>query len=164
VIAVLKASALAGATALLIGAICAGLAVAQEEPADDIRVYEMKCAHQPQGPRATNQPSIDRSGNERVAAALMEDGDTLANARPIQHWAYFSTDESRAEFIALLEQQFSGIDPHTNPMSVGKEYAVTFWHTGTPDSDSMTKVTSILSRAAESCGGEYDGWETQVVR
>lgn len=94
----------------------------------------------------------------------MEDGDTLANARPIQHWANISAEKGRAEFIALIEQQFSGIDPHTNPESVGKEHAVSFWHTGTPDSDSMTEITSMLSLAADSRGGEFDGWETRVIR
>ena len=50
-----------------------------------------------------------------------------------------------------------------NPMSRAKEHAVTFWHTGVPDSDSMTEITGMLSLAAESCGGVYDGWETQVL-
>ena len=107
---------------------------------------------------------IERSKNQRVADALIESGDGLADDRPIQHWAYFPTEESRAHFIALIAQRFSGIDAHRNPMSEGKEHAVTFWHTGVPDSDSMTEITSMLSLAAESCGGEYDGWETAVVR
>ena len=95
---------------------------------------------------------------------LIESGDALVEARPIQHWAYFSTEESRAQFIALIEQRFSGIDAQMNPMSEGKDHAVTFWHNGVPDPDSMTEITGRLSLAAESCGGEYDGWETQVIR
>ena len=106
---------------------------------------------------------FERSKNERCADALIEHGDTLAEARPVQHWAYFPTRESRAQFIAFIERRFSGIDSHMNPMSRGKEHAVTFWHTGVPDSDSMTEITGMLSLAAESCGGAYDGWETQVL-
>src|SRR5687767_83482 len=106
---------------------------------------------------------IARSNNERVVDALIEHGDALAEARPIQHWAYFPTEEARARFIAFIEPRFSDIGIHMNPMSQGKEHAVTFRHTGVPDSDSMTEITGMLSLAAESCGGEYDGWETQVL-
>lgn len=114
--------------------------------------------------RLRREMDLARSKNERVAEALIEHGDNVAEARPIQHWAYFPTEESRAQFIAFIERQFSNIDSHTNTMSHGKEHAVTFWHTGVPDSDFMTEITGMLSLAAESCGGEYDGWETQVIR
>mgnify|MGYP000902568044 FL=1 len=107
---------------------------------------------------------LERSKNAQVASALREAGDALTAARPIQHWAYFATDESRAQFIALIAQQFSDFDPHMNPMSTGKTYAVTFWQTGVPDANSMAKITTMLELAAESCNGDYDGWETQVVR
>ena len=46
--------------------------------------------------RLRRQLDIERSKNERVVDALIEHGDALAEARPIQHWAYFSTQESRA--------------------------------------------------------------------
>ena len=103
------------------------------------------------------------SKNDDVAKILREQGDTLEQSRPVQHWAYFPTEQSRSQFIAFVAQRFSTIDPHMNPMSEGKNYAVTFWHTGCPDADSMTEITKMLSLAAASCGGEYDGWETQVV-
>ena len=172
-ITVLQASPPGRAKLLCIVAACvgvghAGLAMAQEKSVDDYRVCEMTCSHQPQGPRETDQLrralDFERSENQRVADALIESGDALAEPRPIQHWAYFPTEEGRAQFIALIGQQFSGIDSHMNPISRGNEHAVTFWHTGVPDSDSMTEITGMLSLAAESCGGEYDGWETQVIR
>jgi hypothetical protein len=113
--------------------------------------------------RLRREIDFARSKNERVADALIEHGDSLAEARPVQHWAYFPTDKSRAQFIAFIERRFTGIETHMNSMSRGREHAVTFWHTGVPDSDSMTEVTGMLSLAAESCGGAYDGWETQVL-
>lgn len=106
---------------------------------------------------------FERSKNERGADALIEHGDALAEARPAQHWAYFPTEEGRSRFIAFIERRFSRIEPHMNPMSHGKEHAVTFWHTGVPDSESMTEITGMLSLAAETCGGAYDGWETQIL-
>ncbi len=114
--------------------------------------------------RLRREMDLARSKNERVAEALIEHGDLVAEARPVQHWAYFPTEEGRAQFIAFIERRFTGIEMHMNPMSRGKEHAVTFRQTGVPDSESITQITGMLSLAAESCGGEYDGWETQVVR
>ncbi|HKP23860.1 MAG TPA: ribonuclease E inhibitor RraB [Dongiaceae bacterium] len=108
--------------------------------------------------------SDDRSQNEDVIAVLIENGDALDQPRPIEHWAYFPTEEGRARFIAYIEPRYANIACSLNPMSAGKEYGVTFSHTGTPDADSITEITSALSLAAESCGGDYDGWETQVIR
>jgi hypothetical protein len=107
--------------------------------------------------------SEQRARNDSVVDLLSEKGDALEQARPVQHWAYFPTEAGRARFITFIEQKFANIDTHVNPVSRGKEYAVTFWHTGVPDSDSMTAITETLALAAESCGGEYDGWETQVL-
>lgn len=103
------------------------------------------------------------SRNDRVAELLAEYGDPLDEARPVQHWAYFPTEASRAQFIAFVAQRFADIDAYINPLSQGKEYAVSFWHTGVPDSASMTQMYETLSLAAQSCGGDYDGWETQVL-
>ena len=44
--------------------------------------------------RLRRQLDIERSKNERVADTLIEHGDALAEARPIQHWAYFPTEEA----------------------------------------------------------------------
>jgi hypothetical protein len=101
--------------------------------------------------------------NELGANAMADLGDTLTEVRPIQHWAYFPTHDSRAQFTAFIERRFSGIDSHVNPMSKGREFAVTFWHSGIPDPNSLAAIIDPLKLAAESCGGEYDGWETQVV-
>jgi hypothetical protein len=51
-----------------------------------------------------------------------------------------------------------------NPMSQGREHAVSFRHTRVPESGSMTEITGMLSLAADSCGGVYNGWETQLIR
>ena len=106
----------------------------------------------------------DRSKNEDVIAVLIENGDALDQARPIEHWAYFPTEEGRARFIAYIEPRYANIACSMNSEFGGKEYCITFSHTGIPDADAITEITSALSLAADSCGGEYDGWETQVIR
>ena len=108
--------------------------------------------------------SDDRSENEDVIEILIENGDALDQARPIEHWACFPTDAGRAQFIAYIEPRYANIVCSNNPEFAGKEYCVTFSHTGVPDVEAITEITTALSLAAHSCGGEYDGWETQVIR
>jgi Regulator of ribonuclease activity B len=108
--------------------------------------------------------SDDRSENEDVIQLLIENGDALDQPRPIEHWACFPTEGGRARFIAYIESRYANIECSMNPEFTGKEYCVTFSHTGIPDADAITEITSALSLAADSCGGAYDGWETQVIR
>jgi hypothetical protein len=103
------------------------------------------------------------SGNSRVAELLQEQGDSLDEPRRIQHWAYFPTAEARAKFIVRLGVRFEDIDAHQSPLPSPNMFAVEFWHVGLPDEESMNAVTDMLKHFAVECGGEYDGWETQVV-
>jgi Regulator of ribonuclease activity B len=98
-----------------------------------------------------------------IAELMSEHGDALDQARPVQHWAYFATEAGRAQFIAFIAQSFADIEAYINPLSLNKEYAVSFWHTGVPDSESLTEIIETLALAAQPCGGEYDGWETQIL-
>ena len=103
--------------------------------------------------------------NARVAELLQEHGDGLDVPREVQHWAYFASPEGRDRFIALLGIRFERIEPFesTYKGSSLDRHAVTFWHVGLPDEESMTAITEMLSRFAQECGGKYDGWETQVL-
>jgi len=101
--------------------------------------------------------------NTRVAELLQEKGDSLEVPREVQHWAYFPTAESRAKFVSLLGIRFESIESYECPAPSSNMQAVTFVHVGLPDEESMTQITDMLNRFALDCGGEYDGWETQVL-
>lgn len=105
--------------------------------------------------------SEERAKNEEVAAVLLEQGDAVTVPRPVQHWAYFSSDAGRARFCTFLQKQsFVEIEHGISPVETGSQFSVTFWHTTPVDPDTMTDVTEALSVVASACGGEYDGWET----
>ena len=107
--------------------------------------------------------SDERVKNAGVAATLQEQGDALDVPRPVRHWAYFKTPADRDRFIASLGMRFESVETHENPESPAAPCEVTVFHVGLPDAESMTAVTTMLERLATASGGEYDGWETQVV-
>ncbi|KAB2921867.1 MAG: DUF695 domain-containing protein [Dechloromonas sp.] len=100
----------------------------------------------------------------RVQNALCKEGDALATPRPIEHWAYFKTVGERERFVALLGNRFEGCDLYESPDSERGIYTAKLVHTGLPDYRSMNPFTTLLNRSARECGGDYDGWETQVCR
>ena len=102
--------------------------------------------------------------NAKVAAALRAEGDSLDQPRRVRHWAYFPNESAQARFIAMLGLRFEEISTDSSPVADANMQGVTFWHVGLPDEASMTPITDMLRRFATECDGEYDGWETQVVR
>lgn len=95
---------------------------------------------------------------------LVEAGDSLATARPITHWAYFPTADARDTFLAhTTADGFANLttddDDDAPPpfcARVSRADAVTL--------DRIYEIVLELGAGAEAAGGEYDGWETSVIR
>ena len=79
--------------------------------------------------------------NRKIADILHDHGDDLSRVREIDHWAYFPSDEARAAFIANC-----------------KALGMTIARNMAPDD-----LTTRLIAFAQEVGGEYDGWETQIL-
>jgi hypothetical protein len=101
--------------------------------------------------------------NTRVEELLLDNGDDLETPRPVEHWAYFPTEESRTRFITSLSIRFEAIHSFDNSVFPPNTYGVRFMHVGLPDAESMTRIIEMLQRHAAACGGAYDGWETQIL-
>jgi hypothetical protein len=100
----------------------------------------------------------------RVQDALRKEGDSLATPRPIEHWGYFKSVAERERFVALVADRFEGCELYESPSSERGIYTTKLVHTALPDYRSMNSFTIFLNRSARECGGDYDGWETQVIR
>ena len=105
----------------------------------------------------------ERIQNRRTCEVLEKRGDSLEQPRPINHWAYFPTPESRRAFVTeastLGYQLEELIDPEGRDESFGARLSCI----GRPSPGEIDDLTLPLFRAARSYGGDYDGWETQVV-
>ena len=102
-----------------------------------------------------------RIENRRVCDALRERGDVLTDEREIDHWAYFPSLSARSAFI----EQASGLGFRLRlmhePERPGDRYGVQLFRIDVPDD--IDDVTLPLFQLATALGGEYDGWETQVI-
>jgi uncharacterized protein (TIGR01619 family) len=107
--------------------------------------------------------------NRHVLAQLAEHGDQVNISRPIEHYAYFPTPESRENFASRIEGQGFEIREmemrdDTPPSDDDGEpliYGIHFTREDAPLH--IDGVTLQLMEQAYDVDGEYDGWETQIV-
>ena len=107
-----------------------------------------------------------RIQNRHVIEHLQSLGDRLQKKRLVSHWAYFPDEATRGRFVAsiedlgfsILQQQVDSDSQAANPMSVS------FERVDDVDWDSINQVTLELFELADSCSGQYDGWETSVEK
>jgi hypothetical protein len=101
--------------------------------------------------------------NSHVLDALREHGDALTAVREIDHFAYFSNAELCIQFIdKCLAVGFKLRT--TGPAATDDSFLAQVFHNDVPDEETLGKITSLLVDLAQEYGGEYDGWETQVVK
>lgn len=100
--------------------------------------------------------------NRHVCETLRKNGDLLAEGREIDHWAYFPNPGARSQFIAHASRLGFQLRAMREPDSPGEPYGVQLFRTDAPDA--IDDVTLSLLQLATALGGDYDGWETVLVR
>lgn len=111
-------------------------------------------------PSDTNLQSIQ---NRRVCDTLERNGDDLSVARDIDHWAEFPDPAARDLFIAEARKLGFTVRALTTSEEDGK-FSAQVCRRDIPSRNGIDEVTLPLHRLALEYGGEYDGWETVVLR
>jgi regulator of RNase E activity RraB len=101
--------------------------------------------------------------DREVLNALREHGDALTQPREIVHWAYFPTSASRTLFVDASRRMGFEINGTSDPNEKSREFGARVSHVDIPGEEIIERVAASLSELAERCGGDYDGWETQVT-
>lgn len=104
--------------------------------------------------------------NASVLHGLLDAGDTLEEARLVSHWAYFPTEQARAQFISSAQERGFQIDEESLQAESDppNPFGVQIDRVDHVDQASINEVTIELFDLADSLEGTYDGWETFVVR
>lgn len=104
--------------------------------------------------------------NQSVLYNLHESGDSLEKERPVSHWAYFPTQQSRAQFISAVQEKGFTIEQESEAEDENdpNPFGVQIDRVDHVDQESIDMITIELFELAESLEGTYDGWETFVVR
>jgi hypothetical protein len=105
-----------------------------------------------------------RMRNRRVCFNLEKHGDALAEEREIDHWADFPSAAARAAFIERAEALGFRLRGSRDPEKPGDRFGVRLYRRDVPSFDGIDNVTLPLFQLAEELGGDYDGWETLVIR
>jgi hypothetical protein len=108
---------------------------------------------------------LQRINNRRVCDALEAHGDAMTVARDVDHWAYFPDTAARARFLRELEGLgFTVRHLWDDGADEARCCGVQFYRVDIPSFTDIDEVTLPLYQAASDAGGEYDGWETQVIK
>lgn len=112
-----------------------------------------------------NEATMEFMQNQKLVTALQKGGDKLIKARPIDHWFYFKTELDRTCFTAYaIKQQYKIIAKEKNAKLVKAPLKLHISRNDKVDAISISKITLELKKQAKLCNGEYDGWETVVVK
>lgn len=110
-----------------------------------------------------NEEILEDIRNRDVLIKLMDAGDDLSQARQVDHWLYFPTEKTRKAFTAYARKQGytieeTGKDQGKNP------FKIRISRTDKVDPASINAQTLALKREARKHKGNYDGWETFVIK
>lgn len=103
--------------------------------------------------------------NKRVLDVLQSYGDSLTSPRKIEHWLGFSHVDERDKFILYaIDNEFKIEDTFYDHETEYYPYRVHISRMDFVYEDSLEDLVMDLYDMAQKCMGEYDGWETAVVR
>jgi uncharacterized protein (TIGR01619 family) len=105
---------------------------------------------------------LERIKNGDLLDVLVQNGDVLKAAREVQHWMYFRSESSRALFRDAAARAGFRIVSESN-LEGDLPCGISVARTQTIERALIDKTVVELLRLAQRFGGEYDGWETQVV-
>lgn len=103
------------------------------------------------------------AASRALCETLEEQGDTRTHVREIDHWAVFPDAEARGDFVERCLEAGFFLRGTSEPTALWEGYGAQVWHRDVPSDEAMEQVTLLLFDLALDSGGDYDGWETQIV-
>ncbi|MEM6804762.1 MAG: DUF695 domain-containing protein [Bacteroidota bacterium] len=102
--------------------------------------------------------------NRRVLDKIGQHGDPMTEARNVDHYIHFDSEQDREDFIQeVLPENFSIVKKGFDPVKSTQAYSLIVSRSEQMESSTIDEAVFYLIQAAEACQGEYDGWETGVI-
>ncbi|MFC1745787.1 DUF695 domain-containing protein [Candidatus Riflebacteria bacterium] len=102
--------------------------------------------------------------NRRLLETLQENGDALTRARRIDHWLYFATEDGRAKFEEEITTRDFKVEGQPESDKEDFPFGLQIYHSIVPDYQAINAITIDLIDLAKNHDGNYDGWETEVLK
>jgi hypothetical protein len=110
-----------------------------------------------------NEAILDQLTNQKVIFNLTDAGDDLSKPRKVDHWLYFKTEADRNNFIPYAVKEKFKVTKSFSP-NTRLNYQLQLSRTDKVDLASISLITSTLRKKATELHGQYDGWETVVIK
>jgi len=111
-----------------------------------------------------NEETKEYMSNQKVIEQLKASGDNLTKARQVDHWLYFSSINDRDLFEKSIISTGFKIENKEKVDNSDKPYKLHISRTDKVDTESINLITLDLKRKAKRMNGDYDGWETFIVK
>jgi hypothetical protein len=102
--------------------------------------------------------------NHHTCDRLKAAGDNLRLARAIEHRAYFETPEACGQFAAAVVKEGFTAQKELPPTEQSPLFGLQFYRTDAPYYYNIDALTLTLIDLSAYFGGQYDGWETSLVK
>jgi hypothetical protein len=103
--------------------------------------------------------------DESVIAQLVENGDNSEIPRPIEHLAILPDTPARDRFVEwCADNGFAVTEAADEYDDEFEGYPVEFTHVGPASLEEIFEKTSLATEGAEQFEGEYDGWQTSIMK
>lgn len=103
--------------------------------------------------------------NRAVIENLQSHGDSLEVARPVDHWIYFQNEDDSTNFLnAVKSLGFEIVNKINLAEKEHHPFQLQISRIDHVDLQSIDTCTLQLWKLAQQCCGEYDGWETQIIK
>ena len=102
--------------------------------------------------------------NQKVVMQVYNAGDNLTKERQVDHWLYFKTENDRDDFITYARSQHYKIESKERIEGSLNKFKLQISRVDNIQLANISKITLELRRQAVKRNGDYDGWETFVVK
>lgn len=107
---------------------------------------------------------LQRIKDQQTVDSLARHGDDGTASRRIDHWVHFPTEEARQTFLDRIDDQGFQVEGLSEDAEAEERaFGVQLYHEGPATLKEVHSKVMLLLEPARLLGGEYDGWETQVV-
>ncbi|TMI93041.1 MAG: DUF695 domain-containing protein [Bacteroidetes bacterium] len=111
-----------------------------------------------------NEETMNYMQNEKVLIQLQKAGDKLEKERQVDHWIYFKTEADRECFLLRAIQDHFKVESKTTEVALPLPFKLQISRIDKIDQQTINAITLQLRQEAKKCNGEYDGWETFVIK
>jgi uncharacterized protein (TIGR01619 family) len=102
--------------------------------------------------------------NGKVIENLQKYGDLFEKERLVEHWIYFTDSNNREQFINEIKGTEFEIVEKAETSSDELPFLLRLSRVDKVDYESVNEYTMFLWQKAKEFNGEYDGWETFIVK